>query len=175
MSEPIIDLSTILQFLILCAQTGILVVHAYLFNKQKEEAATMRKSGNFFALLQYLENTKFNDNYLTVAKQILETKDTRNHLVDENALKNALQQAEVAAECYNNKSVEKELFEKIVYKKLCVLCKWVFDDDPKSKHSGHIKNMKLFYSSLHTFWQNNRDKNIVFGGKFEFDDNGKLC
>ena len=134
----------------------------------------MRKSGNFFALLQYLENTRFNDNYLIVAKQILETTDVRNHHVDENALKQALQQAEVAAECYNNKSVEKELFERIIYKKLRVLCKWVFEDDPKSKHLGHINNMKLFYSSLHTFWQNNRGKSIGFAGKFEFDENGKL-
>lgn len=170
-----ISLSTILQVLILFVQTGILGYHGYLFSKQKEEAASTRKSGNFFSLLQYLENSQFNHDYLLVARQILEaTNSGQKPEVDENALKRILQHAEVAAECYNNRSVDTQLFERIVFKRIAVLCKWVFEDDPKAGKQGHLNNMKLYYSSMYLFWQKNRSKSLDFASNFEFDKNGKM-
>lgn len=170
-----ISLSTILQVLILFVQTGILAYHGYLFSKQKEEAASTRKSGNFFSLLQYLESSQFNHDYLLIARQILETSNSgKKSEIDEDALKRTLQHAEVAAECYNNHSVDTQLFERIVFKRVSVLCKWVFEDDPKARQPGHLSNMKHYYSSLGSFWQNNKSGNSDYVEKFEFDENGKL-
>lgn len=161
--------------LILFVQTGILGYHGYLFSKQKDEAASTRKSGNFFSLLQYLETSQFNYDYLLVARQILEaTKNSEKPEVDEDALKRILQHAEVAAECYNNRSVDARLFERIVFMRIIVLCRWVFEDDPKAREQGHLSNMKHYYSSLHRFWEKNRSRNSDYVEKFEFDKDGRM-